>query len=282
MTKLQKHLEQRMKEHLTLEKINANIQVILGGTANLLVLKYGKDLILVDSGQSKDIAKIKNILLNEYGSDKVSVIINTHFHPDHCENNNQFGDNIRVVAHQNCINKIAITENNYGVGTRKGINYLAISFTDTMSFYYEEDSIDLVHYENCHTDNDIIVWFKKSNIVHLGDLMTNGYFPYLDYSNGGNINNWHIATKKILSNIDNDTIIIPGHGPVGDKKDFEQYVNMMSYSIEYFKDLIKKNKSVDEVKGMQLENEMEKWARDKGNKDLWIENVMKSLYKDNA
>src|SRR5262249_33252362 len=92
-----------------------------------------------------------------------------------------------------------------------------VTFNDEVTFHLNGDEIRVFHVAAAHTDGDAIVFFKKANVVHMGDTFINGNYPVVDYSTGGSIDGLLAAEERVLGMVDANTKIIPGHGPVGDK-----------------------------------------------------------------
>ena len=91
-----------------------------------------------------------------------------------------------------------------------------------------DECVDLVHYDPAHTDTDIYIHFHKANVLHLGDIFFNGMYPFIDEGTGGSIGGTLDAAKKSIVLADDKTKIIPGHGPLGNKFDLKNYIDMMA------------------------------------------------------
>jgi glyoxylase-like metal-dependent hydrolase (beta-lactamase superfamily II) len=88
--------------------------------------------------------------------------------------------------------------------------------------------IILKHYHPAHTDSDISVTFTEADVIHVGDTWWNGFYPFIDYSTGGSIDGTIRATEANLSAVTDKTIIVPGHGPVGNKSQLAEYATCWS------------------------------------------------------
>ena len=89
------------------------------------------------------------------------------------------------------------------------------------------EQVHLTDVSPAHTDTDISIHFAKGNVLHLGDLFFNGTYPFIDYSTGGNIGGIITAAESALGKVDDNTKIVPGHGPLGDKAALTRYRDMM-------------------------------------------------------
>jgi len=108
-------------------------------------------------------------------------------------------------------------------------------------------SIALEYYEPAHTDCDISVHFTDADVLHVADTWWNGIYPFIDYSSGGNIDGTIDATERNLSRTTDKTIIIPGHGPVGNKAQLTEYRDMLVAVREKVAALKEKGMSLDRV-----------------------------------
>jgi glyoxylase-like metal-dependent hydrolase (beta-lactamase superfamily II) len=107
--------------------------------------------------------------------------------------------------------------------------------------------IVLKHYPPAHTDSDISVYFTDADVVHFGDTLWNGLYPFIDYSTGGSIDGAIRAAEANLAAITNNTIVIPGHGPVAGKSDVAEFGDMLVAVREKVAALKRHGRSLDEV-----------------------------------
>ena len=103
-----------------------------------------------------------------------------------------------------------------------------ITYDDRMYFHFNGEQIDLLHFGPAHTTGDAAVFFRTKNAVHMGDVFNNSGYPFIDADNGGSLNGLIIFCESVLNEIDENTIVIPGHGPVGSHADLSAYVLMLS------------------------------------------------------
>jgi glyoxylase-like metal-dependent hydrolase (beta-lactamase superfamily II) len=108
-------------------------------------------------------------------------------------------------------------------------------------------TLALAHYAPAHTDTDISIYFTEADVLHAGDTWFNGFYPFIDYSTGGSINGMIAAADHTLGVVNAKTIIIPGHGPVGDKAQLTQYRDVLVYARDSVAALKKQGKTLEEV-----------------------------------
>ena len=109
------------------------------------------------------------------------------------------------------------------------------------------NTLKLTHYNPAHTDTDLSVHFTEADILHCGDTFWNGLYPFIDYSSGGNINGMISATEQNLATAGPDTIVVPGHGPIGNKAQLTEFHNMLVGARDNIAKLKKEGKSLDET-----------------------------------
>jgi cyclase len=199
-----------------------NIGVLVGNDGVLLVDSHRRDYI--DSIQSK---------ISYLCSQPLKYLINTHWHFDHVENNEVFANQgATIIAHENC--RYRLSEDQVipifmplQVATpRKGLP--SIIFKDSMNIYINDEIVSVFHLQNAHTNSDAVVYFRNSNVLHTGDIFVRYGMPFLDASNGGLLDGM-IAACEYISALSNDsTRIIPGHGPISDKRAFLGYLDMLN------------------------------------------------------
>jgi glyoxylase-like metal-dependent hydrolase (beta-lactamase superfamily II) len=103
-----------------------------------------------------------------------------------------------------------------------------ITFEDALHIWHNGDALDLVHFDPAHTDSDIYIHFRNADVLHVGDVWFNGFYPFIDESTGGSIGGMIRAGEKALAVVGNSTRIVPGHGPLGSKDDFASFHDMLA------------------------------------------------------
>ena len=122
-----------------------------------------------------------------------------------------------------------------------------ITFDEDMQFHLNGQTIALMHFGPAHTTGDTAVIFQGSNAVHLGDVFNNAGYPFIDAGNGGGLEGLIEFCEKTLQNIDEDTVVIPGHGPVTDYQGLSGYIEMLSVIRDRMMALIDEGKSLEDV-----------------------------------
>ena len=147
-----------------------------------------------------------------------------------------------------------------------------VTFSEDISFHLNGDSLHAMHVPHAHTDGDSFIYFKAANVIHAGDFFFNGFYPFIDVNHGGSLKGMIIAVDKVLSLADEKTKIIPGHGPLGDKKQLASYRQMLGTVYERLNKLKSEGKTVQEAVAAKPLADLEAtWGNGLFKGDQWIE-----------
>jgi glyoxylase-like metal-dependent hydrolase (beta-lactamase superfamily II) len=128
----------------------------------------------------------------------------------------------------------------------------AISFSDKLNLYLNQEDIELLHVAPAHTDGDVVVHFKKANVYHMGDLFVTYGYPYIDYSNGGSINGFISSLDAFLSMMDDNTKVIPGHGELCTKADVKKFRDRLAEFRDEVAAALKKGKKLEDIASLPV------------------------------
>lgn len=255
---------------ITSEHVAGNIHVLFGQGGNIGVSVGEEGVFLIDDQfanlTDKIVAKIKTL------SDKpIRFMINTHFHYDHTGGNENLGKaGTVIVAHDNVrqrMSKEAVVKAfNSTLPPAPNAALPVITFDSELSLHLNGEETRAVHVEHAHTDGDSLIVFKQSNVIHMGDTFFVGIFPFIDTSNGGSVAGVLAAAEKAMEIADDNTRIIPGHGPLSDKAGLKTYHTMLSTVVERVKAAKAEGVSVedldaDAILGDLNYAEVNDWAR---------------------
>jgi glyoxylase-like metal-dependent hydrolase (beta-lactamase superfamily II) len=236
---------------INVQKLRGNVSVLMGSGGNIAVL-LGKDgKLLVDAGITGSRPQITEALA-AISAAPVKSLINTHWHFDHTDGNEWLhAAGAAITAHEN-------TRKHLSTSTRvsdwdftfppspSGAIPTSVIKTDHSS-QLNGETILCRYYGPCHTDGDVSVEFSNADVHHFGDTWWNGHYPFIDYSTGGNINGMIRAAETNLNRVSAKSILIPGHGPVGDKGQLTRYRDMLVGIRDKVAALKKQGKSVNEA-----------------------------------
>lgn len=124
---------------------------------------------------------------------------------------------------------------------------LGVSIGEDGTFHLNNDTLEITHIADAHTDGDSVVHFKSANVLHTGDLFFNGFYPFIDTDHGGSLQGMLNASNTLLAMIDDETRIIPGHGPLATKKDLLVYRDMLKVAYDALSALKQEGKTIEQV-----------------------------------
>lgn len=215
---------------------------MLVGQGGNIGLSVGDDgALIVDTQYAPLSEKITNAVSAAGGGD-VEFVINTHWHGDHAGGNANFGRAGAVImAHTNVRTRLAAADDADPAGLP------IVTFPDRIRFHWNGDEVDVFYLQPAHTDGDSIVHFTNRNAFHMGDTFPNGTYPFIDVDSGGSFDGLIAAGDSVLALADDDSVIIPGHGPLANRADLEEWIGIMKTIRGRIQSLIDDGASADEV-----------------------------------
>jgi len=210
---------------------------------------------------------------------KPRFILNTHWHGDHTGNNAHFSKHATVISHTNVRKRLmADQENFFGKSPAQPKEaWPLITFDQSLSVHFNGEDIQFIHYPNGHTDGDGVIYFPKSNVAHLGDHFFKESFPFIDLATGGNAFNLTANIKKIIAELPEDALIIPGHGSLSDMKGLKLYYAMLEETTQHVKNAAAEGESLEDIQLGGLSSAWTGWGGGFVNEALWIEFIYRSL-----
>ena len=230
---------------LKTEKVAGSVYMLSGVgafTGGNIGLSIGDDgVAMIDNGIAGLLETLKTEIAKT--TDKpIDYLINTHAHGDHTGNNVDFGSNgSRIISHRN-LRRSLVNKNIADDGLP------ILTFSDQMTIHLNGDSAKIIHFANAHTDGDGVVHFEKANVIHTGDILFNGVFPFIDSANGGSAQGMIAALKAIGAMANDNTKIIPGHGPLASKADVLNNAAMIEDGLQIISKMVADGKSDEEIK----------------------------------
>jgi len=247
---------------VTSTKVAGNVHMLVGSGGNI-GLMAGDDAAFVVDDQfapltPKILAAIKAIT-----PQPVRFVMNTHWHFDHTGGNENMGQaGALIFAHENVRKRMSTDQFIEAFKLKQPASphgaLPVVTFTDTVSFHLNGDSIVVFHVPPAHTDGDVMVMFTKANVVHTGDVFVSAGFPFVDRSSGGTINGFITATERLLAVTNAETKIIPGHGPLSDRARVKAYHDMLVVMRDRMRKEISAKHTVDQVLASKITAEYDK------------------------
>jgi len=233
------------------QNLRGGVYVLMGSGGNIAVLPGPQGKVLVDAGMSTSQPQIVEAL-NAISSGPISHLINTHWHYDHTDGNEwMHAAGATIIAQDKCkarlssVQQMKAFNSTFPAAPKGAIPTKTFAEKDGMKL--NGVTLSMAHYEPAHTDTDIWIHFVEANVLHTGDTWFNGFYPFIDYSTGGSINGMIKAADRNLATAGPDTIIIPGHGPIGNRKQLQEFRDVLIYSRDAVATLKQQGKTLTEV-----------------------------------
>jgi glyoxylase-like metal-dependent hydrolase (beta-lactamase superfamily II) len=228
-----------------------NLTLLSGPGGNVVVLSGPDGKIVVDTFLLPAWPKLKETL-DGLGNAPVKTVIDTHWHFDHTDNNaNLHAAGATVLAHENTKTRMAEPHDSallsLHIPASPADALPQQTFRTSQKLQANGEIVMLQYFQPAHTDTDIYIHFQKANVIHMGDTFFNGFYPVIDTSTGGKVDGMIVAADKILSLADNNSKIVPGHGPLGNKADLTKSRDMLIVARDRVQKLKTAGKSADEI-----------------------------------
>ena len=219
------------KAPVTVQALRGNVSVLMGSGGNIGVYATPQGKFMVDGGIAVSRPRVE-AALKSIDPTPPKWVVNTHWHWDHSDGNGWLHEQgATVVAHENVLNRLAdrtrVIEWGYTFPPMPPGALPTVTYKDAKTIPFGDEQIELRHYGNGHTDGDTAVYFPKADILFMGDIFWNGHYPFIDYGAGGSIDDTIRWARTCLDRTTASTMIVPGHGSVGNRADLQEYHDML-------------------------------------------------------
>jgi glyoxylase-like metal-dependent hydrolase (beta-lactamase superfamily II) len=248
-----------------------------GGNLGLLIGDEG--VVLIDDGL-EPLAATTLEAVSDISGKPVDFVINTHVHGDHLGGNEAFyRAGATIISQDNTRSRLIATEqpatdDDAAVAPEA---LPQITFSQSMTFHMNGHEAFVFHVPSAHTDGDAIIFIRDANVLHTGDALFNGIFPFIDLDAGGSVAGYIAAQKDMLSLAGPETRIIPGHGPVANKADLQAALDMLVGARDRVQALVDDGRSEEEVLAA---NPLEMYHEDWNWQFITTERMTRTLYQD--
>lgn len=236
---------------IIIKGLRDQVRVLMGSGGNILVLSGRDGKLAVDSGYATSESQIR-AALDQISSGPLRHLVNTHWHYDHTDGNQwmhlagarivaQTQTRVRMSSAQSIPEFDAYLEPSPRAALPETV------FSERHALRVDNETIQLRRCTPAHTDSDISVFMEHANVLHTGDTWFNGYYPFIDYNSGGSIDGLVAASGENLKLADAQTIVVPGHGNVGNREDLVKFHQMLSATREAVLALKRTGRSVETV-----------------------------------
>lgn len=252
--------------------VRANVHMLVGAGSNVTVMTGEEGVLVVDAQFASMSDKILETI-RQLSDEPIRYVVNTHVHPDHIGGNetiaragatraggNVFADigasardRAAIVAHENVLNRMSAPDGGQPP-VAAGLWPTETFFVSQRDMLFNGEAVQFFHQPAAHTDGDILVFFRRSDVISTGDVFITTGYPYIDTANGGHINGIIGALNRIIdlavpSNVEEGgTMIIPGHGRICDEWEVVEYRDMVTIVRDRIQHMIKKGMTVEQVK----------------------------------
>lgn len=254
------------KTELTATRLNDRLVVLSGAGANVVAMTSPDGALLVDGGVEARSGDLVKLALKETGAKKVHTLINTHWHPEQTGSNERLGKSgARIISHVNTqlwlgyANDVPWQDKPWGPLSKKGLPN-DITYGDG-AIEFGGEHIDYKYLLQAHTDGDLAVHFKESNVIAAGGVVSSDGWPVIDYKTGGWINGLTDGLRELIGLSDANTKIVPANGPVIGKAELEAQLKMYQTISQRMSQLLRKGMGPEEVLAAGVTKEFdEKWG----------------------
>jgi cyclase len=261
------------KVQMKVTKVAGNVYMLEGSGGNIGA-SVGEDGIVIVDDQFAPLADKIKAALKGVTDKPVRFVINTHFHGDHTGGNAIFQKDAPVIAQDNVRKRLEA-----GGGDRRPAPKDAlpiITFDHDVTVHLNGEDIHALHFASGHTDGDSIIFFPKSNVVHMGDDFVTYGFPFIDLKSGGSVEGMIAAVDDVVGKLPADVKVIPGHGPISNLDDVRKFSAMLKDTLAAVQKALKQGKTLDQMKQEKILAPWDKWSGDFIKTDGFIE----TLYDD--
>lgn len=248
---VQADAQEEQQVTITVEQVGTGTYALFGRGGNIGI-SAGEDGIFLVDDQFAPLTPAILEAIKRVDPGPVRFVINTHFHGDHTGGNENLGkQGALIVAHDKVRERMSVEQFNEAFNRTTPPSpkdaLPVVTFGNTVGFHLNGDEIRGIHVPGAHTDGDTVIYFRKANVIHAGDLYFNERYPFIDLSAGGSVFGMIDAANLMLQLADEETAIIPGHGPVANAEELRAYRDMLVTIRDRIAALIEEGKSLEEV-----------------------------------
>lgn len=201
---------------------------MLQGSGGNIGVSIGEDGTFIVDDQFAPLTEKIVTAIRALTAEPVELVVNTHWHYDHTDGNENFGRaGALIVAQDNSRRRMespqVVSLNDRAQAPYALVGLPKITFPESMRFYYNGNVIEVIHLGPAHTDGDAAVYFRDANVLHTGDTFTRSALPFIDQPNGGSIDGMIEWAWQLAGMIDDNTRIIPGHGALSTRADLLEH-----------------------------------------------------------
>lgn len=266
---------------ISVTHVAGDVYFLQGRGGNIAVSAGPDGVVMVDDQFEALAPKIRSAVDTLAGSG-LAFVLNTHWHGDHVGGNVVFGRDAPIVAHRNVRRRLATRQVIRGdtVGPEPAEALPVVTFASSVTLHLNGGPIRIRHFPEGHTDGDAVVFFEDDGVVHMGDHMFAGRFPFVDLASGGSVQGYTRNVAAVLDTIPDDWAVIPGHGPLTDVEGLRAFHGMLVETTAIVRERMERGMSLEEVRAAGLPEEWSSWGQGFISTEQWLETVYRSLERD--
>jgi len=266
------------QQNIVTTQLAPRLYLLHGFTPNVIA-SVGPDGLLLCDASYEELGDKLSAEFKKLGKDKPQTIINTHWHFDHTGGNKVFGRDAVIIAHEN-VRPFLLSDQMLLGQVQKAYPEDAVpnmTITGPITLHLNGEAVKIIPMPGGHTDGDLIVYFEKANVAHIGDIVFTDMLPFIDLERGGNVLRLIDNIGAVIAMMPPDARIIPGHVRECKIEDLKNYQEMLRATVNVVRAEMKKGKSLEEVKAAGVLKDWKKWAVGPASCDDWIEAIYRSV-----
>ena len=243
-------------------KVADNVYMLMGSGGNIGVIAGDDGVMMIDNQFAPLSNKIKAAIAGI--SDKpIKYVVNTHWHYDHMGGNEVFGaEGSIIIAHNNVRTRLSTDQfmafQQREVPASPEVALPMVTFSEDLTYYFNDEEILIKYAPPAHTDGDAVVYFKKANVIHMGDTFVRYGYPFIDISAGGSVTGMIANLDTVINMIDHNTKVIPGHGEVATRSDMIEFRDILKDITDVVQTSIEKGQSLDDIQSSAIATKYDK------------------------
>jgi glyoxylase-like metal-dependent hydrolase (beta-lactamase superfamily II) len=250
---------------ITSKHVSGSVHMLEGAGGNIGVSAGAEGILIIDD-QFAPLAEKIATAIGEISKSPMKYVVNTHYHGDHTGSNTYFKEvkGSTIFAHDNVRKRLAEKEEH------THSEFPVVTYQQGVTFHFNGDTIKVMHLPAGHTDSDSVIWFEEANVLHPGDLFFEGRFPYIDLDGGGTVAGYIKNMTKLIAMLKDDTKIIPGHGKLATKADYQKALHMIVDTAAIVKTMKAEGVSVEDAVKLGLGEKYKAWAWNFITEEKWV------------
>ena len=259
-------------------RVAGNVYMLQGAGGNI-GLTVGDDGVAMIDDQFAPLSPKIHAAIEKLSPKPVRFLINTHWHGDHVGGNALFADTAAIFAHLNVRKRMQSGGKTpmMDIPPAEAKALPIVTFEQGLSLWWNGEEIRAIHVQPGHTDGDTVIWFTKSNVVHMGDDFFATGFPFVDLDSGGTVRGLIGALDEVLPQIPPDAKVIPGHGGLQTVADLKKYRNRLDEIVALVDRGLKSGKTVEQLQQEKIQAPYEDWNSGFVKADQFIATVARDL-----